>query len=67
MGKCYDIYEILITVKGGMIQNVDIPKGANVRVKVRDFDCDETPETDDRVSYDENGDEMYESVWEREE
>ena len=33
-----NIPEILITVEGGVIQNVNIPKGANVTVKVRDFD-----------------------------
>ena len=56
--------EILIKVKGGMIQDVDIPKGTNVIVIVRDFDCDETPETDSRVTLDENGKEMYEETYE---
>ena len=62
--KCYNVPEILITVEGGVIQDIRIPKGCNAKVKVRDYDCDETPETDDRVTLDEQGDECYESIWE---
>lgn len=55
--------DMLITVEGGVIQDITILKDCKVKVRVRDYDCDESPETDDRVIYDENGDECYEDVW----
>ena len=49
---------VRITVEGGVIQDVDCPRG--VRVVVRDYDVD----GEDNVHQDENGDEYIEGVWE---
>lgn len=54
--------EIVITVEGGLIQDVQIPKDCNVRVKVMDFDVEGCE--DDEVKTNSAGDEYIESVWE---
>ncbi len=61
MGKAAK-QEIIIIVDGGLIQDVKIPKGCNVRVRVRDFDIEGCEE--DEVTADSNGDEFIESVYE---
>jgi hypothetical protein len=50
---------VTITVEGGVIQNVDCPKG--VQVIIHDYDVDGS-EPD--LAEDETGDEYLESVWE---
>ncbi len=51
---------VKITVRGGVIQDVDVPEG--VQVVVHDFDTDGTEP--DRLSRDENGDECVVNIWE---
>lgn len=51
---------VRVTVEGGVVQNVEVPKG--VRVIVKDYDvegCD-----DDQLEQDEAGDSFITSVWE---
>lgn len=38
MGKCYDIPIIEVHVSGGLVQSVNIPKGTNAQVLVKDYD-----------------------------
>ena len=47
-----------ITVEGGVVQHVEVPKG--VQVIVRDYDVDGAEEG---LEEDENGDNYIESVW----
>lgn len=54
--------EIVITVEGGLIQDVQIPKNCNISVKVMDFDVEGCE--DDEVKTNSTGDEYIESVWE---
>lgn len=61
MGKT-KMPEIVITVEGGLIQDVKIPKNCNVRVKVMDFDVEGCE--NDEVKTNSMGDEYIESVWE---
>ena len=50
---------VRITVEGGVIQDIECPKG--VRVVVKDYDTDGV---EDNVHYDEQGDAYIEGVWE---
>jgi hypothetical protein len=58
------IEPILITVRGGVVQDVSsIPLG--VRVEVRDYDCDREEGHDyDYIKQDEEGDCYIKGVWE---
>jgi len=49
---------VRITVEGGVVQHVQVPKG--VTVVVRDYDVDGE---DEGLEEDENGDKYVESVW----
>jgi hypothetical protein len=49
---------VQITVEGGVIQDVKVPK--DVKVVVRDYDCD----GEEGLQRDEDGDPFIESVWE---
>ena len=51
MGKTYDIPIIEIFVKGGLIQDITIPKGTNVKVRVKDYDIDIVPDSDEAKDY----------------
>lgn len=51
---------IIITVEGGLIQDVCIPDGSNCVVEVRDYDIDGTFPTEK----DEDGGEYVKSEWE---
>jgi hypothetical protein len=67
MGKNYDIPEIVVYLKGGVIQSVTIPKDANAKVIVKDYDIDIEPGSKDAEGYnikkDEDG--VYEEgIWE---
>ena len=69
MGKEYDIPVVTIHVEGGLVQSVDIPKGANVKVIVKDYDCEVDPCSKEaegfNIKEDENG--IYEEgIWEEE-
>jgi hypothetical protein len=50
---------VIVTIEGGMVQHVEVPKG--VRVIVRDYDTEGADA--DLVQKDENGDECFESIW----
>lgn len=53
--------KIIVTVQGGLVQDVSgIPKG--IEVEVRDFDCEESPEQDDRVHVI-DGENVFVAVW----
>lgn len=48
--------EIIITVSGGVVQDVQIPAGLNVRVKVKDYDTEHSDaETGYTILEDEQG------------
>lgn len=65
MDKIYDIPEIEIFVKGGVVQSVTIPKGTNAKVVIKDYDCDED-DGSEFIKHDEHG--MYwEAIYEEEE
>jgi hypothetical protein len=49
---------VRITVEGGVVQHVEVPKG--VQVVVRDYDVDGVEESLER---DDNGDPFIESIW----
>ncbi len=51
---------VQVTVEGGVVQHVEVPKG--VQVVVKDYDVDGTEA--DQLRQDENGDEFIESIWE---
>ena len=51
---------VRITMEGGVIQDIEVPKG--MRVVVRDYDTDGV-ETE-RLQRDEGGNEFIEAVWE---
>ena len=51
---------IVVRVKGGLVQNVHIPRGASVRIVVRDYDTETATET----TKDPKGRECVETVWE---
>jgi hypothetical protein len=61
MGKS-KVPEIVITVDGGLIQDVKIPKNCHIRVKVMDFDVEGCE--DDEITTNRAGDEYVESIWE---
>lgn len=50
---------VIVTVEGGVVQHVGVPKG--VRVIVRDYDCEGADA--DMVEEDEEGNEFVEAVW----
>ena len=50
---------VIITVEGGVVQNVEVPKG--VTVIVRDYDVDGTES--DLLQQDRGGDNYIESIW----
>ena len=52
---------VVLTVEGGVVQNVECPEG--VRVVVRDYDCEGSDP--DLVLVDEDGNEFVEAVWEQ--
>jgi hypothetical protein len=56
--------EIVITVEGGIIQDINIPNDCNIRVRVMDFDVD--GEDEKRLSINARGDMYNESIWENE-
>lgn len=62
MSKTYDKEEILITVEGGVIQDISLPDNSNCRIIVRDYDIDCTEK--DLLSIDNDGNECIESIWE---
>lgn len=67
MKKNYDIPEILVIIKGGVIQEITIPEDTNIKVKVKDYDVDIDPNSEEAKDYeireDENG--VYEEgIWE---
>ena len=64
MSKEYDIPVIDIHVEGGLVQDVIIPEGCNVKVRVKDYDKSDylTPEEREELSEDEYG-EFQESIW----
>ena len=35
-------YLVIVSVRGGLVQDVDIPPGAPITVEVRDYDVDHT-------------------------
>ncbi len=47
MGKSYDIPVITIHVSGGVVQDVNIPKDTNAKVRVKDYDCDVEPDSEE--------------------
>jgi hypothetical protein len=51
---------VRITMEGGVIQDIEVPKG--MRVVVRDYDT-EGVETE-RLQRDEDGNEFIEAIWE---
>jgi hypothetical protein len=51
---------VKIVVEGGVIQDIEVPKG--VRVVVRDYDTDSIPE--DELTKDDHGDDCIETIWE---
>jgi len=57
---------ITVIVEGGCIQEIlDIPD--DVKIEVRDFDCDDLPDPDDEYNCareNEDGDIYWESMWE---
>jgi hypothetical protein len=57
--------KIIIIVEGGIVQNVSgIPRGA--AIEVHDYDTDgATPEEDDRLRRDKDGDVYHLSSWEK--
>ena len=61
IGCKYEIVKqtVHLTVEGGVVQHVAVPRG--VRVVVRDYDVDGS-ETD--IAEDENGDKYNEGIWE---
>jgi len=62
-GEEMDLAEVIVTVVGGVVQHVEVPKG--VCVKIRDYDVDE----EDLVhilTRDEDGDAYSEGIWEYE-
>ena len=50
---------VIVLISGGMVQEVEVPKG--VRVLVRDYDVDNTTHP---TRKDESGDFYYEEEWE---
>ncbi len=67
MSKTYDIPIITIHVSGGVVQDVDIPKETNTKVRVKDYDCDVEPDSEEAqghvIKEDEHGT-YEEGVWE---
>ena len=57
-----DKHEIVITVEGGLIQDVNIPKDCHIKVKVMDFDVEGCES--DQVKTNKAGQEYFESIWE---
>lgn len=55
---------IIITVEGGLIQDVSIPDNVDVVVEVRDYDVEGVDE--ERITQGENGEEYIESEWSNE-
>jgi hypothetical protein len=53
---------VKVTVEGGVVQHVEVPKG--VAVIVKDYDVEGTPE--DMLEKDDNGDSFIEAIWEHE-
>jgi hypothetical protein len=53
---------VRVTVKGGVIQWVEVPEG--VTVIVHDYDVDGSQ--DDLLQQDDHGDKFMESIWEHE-
>jgi hypothetical protein len=51
---------VKIVVEGGVVQEVDCPKG--VRVVIHDYDTDSIPE--DELTKDDEGDDCIETIWE---
>jgi hypothetical protein len=53
---------VRVTVKGGVVQHVEIPEGVKVIIRDYDVDCSE----DNQLQQDEDGDKYIESIWENE-
>ncbi len=53
---------VRVTVKGGVVQHVEVPEG--VQVVVRDYDVNGTDVSE--LEQDENSDHFIESIWEHE-
>ena len=54
--------QIVVTIEGGIIQDINIPSELEVEVKVMDFDTDDIPEK--QLSVNDDGDKYIESIWE---
>ncbi len=54
--------EVVVTVEGGVVQDIEVPEG--VVVKVRDYDVEGVDSADIILSRDKNGDGYVESTWE---
>ena len=53
---------VRVTVEGGVVQHVEVPKGVQVIVKDYDVEgCDEA-----ELEKDESGDNYFEAIWEHE-
>lgn len=52
---------IVITVEGGVIQDIPFPEGCKIKVIVQDFDIEGTEE--DQLTMLDSGDECIESIW----
>jgi hypothetical protein len=68
MGKTYDIPEITVVLSGGLVQDVNIPKGTNVKVRVKDYDVSEilTEEEIKQTPKDPDGTLYEEQIWNQE-
>lgn len=55
--------EIKITIEGGVIQWVDIPKGSNIEVEILDYDVEDYDEDCEDMHTDKNGDQYHSAVW----
>ena len=53
--------DIIITVEGGVIQDITFPPGCKTRIIVQDFDIEGTDE--DQLTITESGDECVESEY----
>lgn len=64
MNKKKKIVEI--TVEGGVIQHIEVPKGVVVQVRDYDVDSDDIGDSDYDIRKDDNGDPYYYAEWTRE-
>lgn len=66
MSKANGVPQITIFIRGGIIQNIDLPKDPRVEVLVKDYDCDIEVGSEEAKHYnikeDENGT-YEEGIW----